>query len=67
MYDLLNRFAVKPIPFCQYTTPELWTRPHIAQQMLAYHLDGSNDIASRSSSAIETITSWIDDREGDGF
>ncbi len=62
MYDLLKRLAVNPVPFCHYTAPELWTRPHTARQMLAYHLDGSNDIASRSSAAIEAITSWIDDR-----
>lgn len=41
-----------PAPFSIYTTKDLWTDPHIAQQMLKYHLDSSSDLASRSKEKI---------------
>ena len=47
MYDRLLDLATRPMPFACTTTRELWTDPHIATQMLAFHLDGSHDLASR--------------------
>lgn len=60
MYELLYDFTQRPQPFCKYTTKELWTRPHLARQMLTYHLDQSTELASRQSASIEQVVDWID-------
>nr|WP_319516076.1 class I SAM-dependent methyltransferase [uncultured Cohaesibacter sp.] len=62
MYNLLCTMAERPAPFCQYTAPDLWTRPHIAASMLAFHIDGSNDLASRKQESIVSIVDWIAER-----
>ncbi len=48
----------KPQPF-EPGEPLFWTDPHIARQMLAYHLDPTGDAASRRPETIERITNWI--------
>jgi 2-polyprenyl-3-methyl-5-hydroxy-6-metoxy-1,4-benzoquinol methylase len=48
----------KPQPF-EPGEPLFWTDPHIAQQMLASHLDPTVDGASRRPETIERTTSWI--------
>ena len=60
MYELLQKLAVRPEPFSRITTRELWTRPHIARQMLACHLDQDNYLASRPIAVIEQIVDWLD-------
>lgn len=60
MYDLLKDLATRPEPFSRYTAKELWTRPYLAQQMLAYHLNQETDLASRRASVIDDIVNWID-------
>lgn len=60
MYDLLIDVCKRPEPFSRYTTNELWTRPHLAQQMLEYHLSQETDLASRRLSSIEQVVDWID-------
>jgi len=42
------------------TIKDLWTRPHIARQMLAYHLDQDNHLASRPIAVIKEIIDWLD-------
>jgi cyclopropane fatty-acyl-phospholipid synthase-like methyltransferase len=49
----------RPAPFSVYTTPEMWSDPHIAARMLAFHLDPDNDLASRSPAAIERTVDWL--------
>jgi 2-polyprenyl-3-methyl-5-hydroxy-6-metoxy-1,4-benzoquinol methylase len=44
------------------TIGELWTRPHIARQMLAFHLDPDTHFASRPGAAIERIVDWLDEQ-----
>jgi SAM-dependent methyltransferase len=48
----------EPQPF-EPGEPLFWTDPHIAQQMLASHLDPTVDGASRRPETIERTTSWI--------
>lgn len=62
MYDLLKEFAQRPTPFSRYTAKTLWTRPHLAQQMLAYHLDQTTELASRRIEQIEQVVDWFDHR-----
>jgi SAM-dependent methyltransferase len=60
MFDLLKDLAQRPEPFSRYTAKELWTRPYLARQMLAYHLDQATDLASRRLDTIDTTVNWID-------
>jgi len=60
MYELLQDIAQRPEPFSRYTTMELWTRPHLAQQMLSFHLNQETDLASRRFEIIDQVVNWID-------
>lgn len=60
MYDLLQGVSHRPALFSQYTVSDLWTRPHLAKQMLANHLDPQNDRASYRVDVIDQVVSWID-------
>ena len=59
MYDLLYDISKRPEPFSCDTVRELWTRPHLAQQMLAYHLNQDTDLASRRFEEIDRVVNWI--------
>ena len=60
MYELLQDVAQRPKPFSRYTATELWTRPHLAQQMLSFHLNQETDLASRRFEIIDQVVDWID-------
>jgi SAM-dependent methyltransferase len=60
MYELLTDIARRPEPFSRYTAMELWTRPHLAQQMLSFHLNQETDLASRRFEIIDQVVDWID-------
>ena len=64
MYDLLYDISKRPEPFSIYTVKELWTRPHLAQQMLDYHLSQETDLASRKCESIDLVVEWIDAQLG---
>ncbi|MEL6207842.1 MAG: class I SAM-dependent methyltransferase [Pseudomonadota bacterium] len=59
MYSLLEHFTARPECFELCDTGELWTNPHVAEKMLQFHLDGSNDLASRSEGAILHMVTWL--------
>lgn len=63
-YDELAAFCAPPAPFSRYTTDLLWTDPHIARQMLAFHLNPDVDAASRRPGAIDALVGWVDDGFG---
>lgn len=60
MYDLMHDFAARPAPFSRYTAKVLWTRPHLARQMLKFHLDQQTDLASRRFEQIDGVVRWLD-------
>ena len=60
MYDVILDIAGRPEPFSRYTARELWTKPHLARQMLDYHLNQDTDLASRRFETIDAIVGWID-------
>lgn len=60
MYDVLKDIAKRPEPFSRSTVKELWTRPHLARQMLNYHLSQETDLASRKHESIDRVVEWID-------
>ncbi|GMR21293.1 MAG: class I SAM-dependent methyltransferase [Gammaproteobacteria bacterium] len=64
MYDLLYDISQRPAPFSRYTAKELWTRPHLARQMLGLHLNQETDLASRRFEAIDNVVKWIDAQVG---
>jgi SAM-dependent methyltransferase len=59
----LNHAALRdlqqaPAPFTP-GEPLFWDDPHISAQMLAAHLDNSNDVASRRPETIDRSVAWI--------
>ena len=64
MYTELKTFFERPEPFSVYTVDSLWTDPHRAGQMLACHLDQTNELASRPADRIAAIVDWLDRKLG---
>ncbi len=62
IYKFMQDLNVRPEPFQYYTAKELWTDPHIAANMLNYHLNDTIDAASRNHPFIERSTAWIAER-----
>ena len=62
MYEILADFLARPAPFSVSTTERLWTDPHIAAEMLRFHLDETSDLASRRPGTIEAFVDWLDRR-----
>lgn len=60
MYKLLHDFAQRPAPHSRFTAKELWTSPHLARQMLKFHLDQDTELASRPLTDIDAIIGWLD-------
>lgn len=59
MYRELNEAAAKPVIWSKYTADVLWTDAHIAKQMLAFHLNPSINIASRTAAFIDDSVDWL--------
>lgn len=59
LYEALRAIGSRPEPFSTYTADVLWTDPHISEQMLGFHLDGTVDISSRRTSFIEASVAWM--------
>lgn len=59
MYDFFLTLATKPEAFSASTIKTLWTQPHLAAQMLKYHLNDSTPLASRPLSEIKDIVAFI--------
>lgn len=60
MYKTLHDFTQRPAPHSRFTVKELWTRPHLARQMLQFHLDQSTELASRPLTTIDSIVECLD-------
>jgi SAM-dependent methyltransferase len=59
LFRELQRINERPEVFSCLTTQALWTDPHISEQMLRFHLDGTIDLSSRRTESIETATQWM--------
>ncbi len=64
MFESLQDISHRPEPFSRYTAKELWTRPHLARQMLHFHLDQQTELASRPFENIDRVVHWIDSQLG---
>lgn len=60
MIEQLREISQRPAPWSVSTVKELWTRPHLAQQMLKYHLSQDTDHSSRKIAEIDRIVAWLD-------
>lgn len=54
------RLMTRPTPFERVGQP-IWTDEHVAQQLLAAHLDPNTDAASRRPETIDCVIAWIVD------
>jgi SAM-dependent methyltransferase len=59
MFKRLKEINSRPEPFQFYTANALWTDEHTSQMMLEYHLDDSNELASRKKDFINRSFQWI--------
>jgi len=59
VFSFLSEQSRRPPLFSAYTAEELWTEPHVAEQMLRFHLDPDQDIASRNHSFIQRSIEWL--------
>jgi SAM-dependent methyltransferase len=64
MYDKLTKIHQRPEVFSIYTAEQLWTKPHLANQMLQFHLSQDTVLASRPTEAIDRVVHWIDQSFG---
>ena len=62
MFTELLAVTERPIPFSRMTVASLWTDPHVSEQMLRFHLDGSVDISSHRTEFIDAATAWMGGR-----
>ncbi len=60
MYTQLTEIHRRPDVFSAYTAEKLWTEPHIAKQMLMFHLSEDTALASRPVVAIDRVVDWMD-------
>ena len=59
MFEDLEKINLRPKPFEFYTASDLWTDEHTSKQMLASHLNGENDLASRNTVFMDHSVKWI--------
>lgn len=60
-FEQLARLAARPPRFAPHEAP-FWDDPHIAQQMLAAHLDPATDAASRRPRTIDRTVAWLNEQ-----
>ena len=56
--DSILQLQEKPVPFTP-GEPLFWDDPHISGQMLKWHLNPENDVASRRPETIQKSVSWL--------
>lgn len=61
LYQSLLTIDTRPEPFSVGTAAELWTDPHVARQMLAFHLAPEVSAASRRHDFIDRSARWLAD------
>jgi cyclopropane fatty-acyl-phospholipid synthase-like methyltransferase len=59
LFKELQQINKRPEPFGCYTAREFWDDEHISRQMLGFHLDGSNDLATRNKEFRDRSIQWI--------
>lgn len=58
-FEIFKGSQTRPAIDQQQSTKALWTDPHIAKQMLTFHLDPTNDAASYRHDTIDSAVDWM--------
>jgi len=66
LFTHLHTACERPELWSRYTAADLWAEPHMAAQMLGFHLNPDTELASRNPEFIKRSTAWIIDRFGVG-
>lgn len=66
MFGRLANATERPEVWSRYTAATLWTDPHIATQMLQFHLNPDTDLASRNPEFVGRSLDWLVERFGVG-
>lgn len=61
LLEQIIEFSGKPALFAK-GTGNIWTEPHLADQMLSCHVDLTNDLASRREETIERTVAFLNKR-----
>lgn len=59
MFNSLEQINARPKPFSVYSAEDLWADPHTSERMLAFHLDGEVNLASRTTEFIRRSLDWL--------
>jgi SAM-dependent methyltransferase len=59
MFSELAQINSRPAPFSASTAELLWADPHVSEQMLRFHLDGSVNVSSRTTDVIGRSVDWL--------
>lgn len=59
MFRELQQINERPAAFSCMTIAALWTDPHVSEQMLHFHLDGSVALSSETTEFIEASVAWM--------
>lgn len=62
MFETLEQINQRPKPYEFYTAAELWNDAYVSKKMLEYHLDETQDLASKNPVFINKVVDWIDSR-----
>ncbi len=65
-FGRLSAACERPELWSRYTAAGLWADPHIASQMLGFHLNPDTELASRNPVFMQRSVEWIIDRFGVG-
>lgn len=64
LHGALTVALARPELWSRYTAAGLWADPHIATQMLGFHLNPDTELASRNPDFMRSSVEWIIDRFG---
>lgn len=59
LFETLTTISLRPDVWSKYTASQLWTDPHIATQMLKFHLNPDVDAASRNKLFVNESIEWL--------
>lgn len=59
MFNQLELINERPAVFAHVTVADLWTDPHLSEQMLRFHLDGTVAVSSGTTEWIDAATTWM--------
>lgn len=59
LFEALTTITHQPSVWSKYTAGQLWADPHVAKQMLEFHLNQDVELASRNERFIDESVTWL--------